>query len=77
MRTLDFSPRSAAADLRLAFLVVASEGVTGRAELAKALHLLSEFPIAGVVLNRAAVTTPNYDYGYYSDAGKGASDKGA
>jgi protein-tyrosine kinase len=60
-----------------AILVVASEGVTGRAELAKALHLLSEFPIAGVVLNRAAVTAPNYDYGYYSDAGKGAGDKGA
>jgi protein-tyrosine kinase len=60
-----------------ALLVVASEGLTGRADLAKALHLLSEFPIAGVVLNRAAVTTPNYDYGYDSDADKGASDKGA
>jgi hypothetical protein len=43
---------------------VASEGLTGRAELAKALHLLSEFPIAGVVLNRAAESTPGYDYGY-------------
>jgi protein-tyrosine kinase len=56
-----------------AILVVASEGLTGRSDLAKALHLLSEFPIAGLVLNRAAVTTPNYDYGYDSDADKGAS----
>ncbi|MEA3150917.1 MAG: protein-tyrosine kinase [Gammaproteobacteria bacterium] len=47
-----------------AFLVVASEGLTARADLAKALDLLSEFPIAGVVLNRAAETTPGYDYGY-------------
>jgi Mrp family chromosome partitioning ATPase len=60
-----------------AVLVVASEGVTGRSDLAKALHLLSEFPIAGVVLNRAAVTTPSYDYGYDFDAEKGGSDKGA
>ena len=60
----------------LAVLVVASEGLTGRSDLAKALHLLSEFPIAGVVLNRAAETTPGYDYGYDSDADKGASDKG-
>jgi protein-tyrosine kinase len=47
-----------------ALLVVASEGLTNRAELAKALDLLSEFPIAGVVLNRAAETTPDYNYGY-------------
>jgi protein-tyrosine kinase len=47
-----------------AILVVASEGFTGRADLAKSLQLLSEFNIAGVVLNRAADTTPGYEYGY-------------
>ena len=47
-----------------AVLLVASEGVTGRAEFAKALDVLSEFPIAGVALNRAAETTPGYDYRY-------------
>jgi protein-tyrosine kinase len=47
-----------------AILVVASEGQTARADLDKALNLLSEFPIAGVVLNRAAETTRGYDYGY-------------
>ena len=47
-----------------AVLVVASEGMTGRADLAKALHVLSEFPIAGVVLNRATESTPGYDYAY-------------
>jgi protein-tyrosine kinase len=47
-----------------AVLLVVSEGVTGRAEFAKALDVLSEFPIAGVALNRAAETTPGYDYGY-------------
>jgi protein-tyrosine kinase len=57
-----------------AILVVASEGVTGRSDLAKALHILSEFPIAGVVLNRAAETTPGYDYGYDAAADKGMSD---
>jgi len=61
-----------------AVLVVASEGVTGRADLAKALHVLSDFPIAGLVLNRAEETTPGYDYGYGygSDEDKGASGKG-
>jgi Mrp family chromosome partitioning ATPase len=47
-----------------AVLVVASEGMTGRADLAKALHLLAEFPIAGMVLNRATESTPGYDYAY-------------
>jgi protein-tyrosine kinase len=47
-----------------AVLLVVSEGVTGRAEFAKALDVLSEFPIAGVALNRAAETTPGYDYRY-------------
>jgi protein-tyrosine kinase len=57
-----------------ALLVVASEGTTGREELSRALSLLSEFPIAGVVLNRAAESTAGYDYRYYSDADKGTSD---
>ena len=60
-----------------AFMVVASEGTTGRAELAKALNLLQDFPIAGVVLNRAVEATQGYDYGYDSDEVKGASDKRA
>jgi protein-tyrosine kinase len=60
-----------------AFLVVASEGTTGRAEVAKALNLLSEFPIAGVVLNRAVEATHGYDYGYDPDVDKGAGDKRA
>jgi protein-tyrosine kinase len=47
-----------------AVLVVASAGFTGRADLSKALQLLSEFNIAGVVLNRAADSTPGYEYGY-------------
>jgi Mrp family chromosome partitioning ATPase len=47
-----------------AILLVASEGVTGRANFTKALDVLSEFPIAGVALNRAAGTTRGYDYGY-------------
>ena len=57
-------------------LVVASEGLTGRAELAKALHLLSEFPIAGVVLNRAAESTPGYDYSYSAGSAENAPDVG-
>jgi protein-tyrosine kinase len=57
-----------------AVLVVASEGFTGRSDLAKALHVLAEFPIAGVVLNRAAETTPGYDYGYEYGYARGASD---
>jgi Mrp family chromosome partitioning ATPase len=59
-----------------AVLVVASEGLTGRAELAKALHVLSEFPIAGVVLNRAAESTPGYDYGYSGGTAENPGDKG-
>jgi len=59
-----------------AVLVVASEGLTSKAGLAKALDLLSEFRIAGVVLNRTIETVPDYNYGYYSDDPKGAADKG-
>lgn len=57
-----------------AVLVVASEGFTAREDLAKALELLSEFTVAGVVLNRAVDSTPGYDYGYdYEDKGKKGS----
>ncbi len=60
-----------------AMLVVASEGLTGRAELAKALHLLSEFPIAGVVLNRAAESAPRcMTYGYSAGSAENAPDVG-
>jgi capsular exopolysaccharide synthesis family protein len=51
-----------------AVLVVASEGFTNRSELAKALDLLSEFPLAGVVLNRAADASLDYNYAYESES---------
>jgi protein-tyrosine kinase len=57
-----------------ALLVVASESRTKRGDLEKALSLLSEFPIAGVVLNRAAISSADYNYGYGYDA---ESDSGA
>jgi protein-tyrosine kinase len=60
-----------------AVLVVASEGLTSKSGFAKALDLLSEFRIAGVVLNRTIETVPNYNYGYDSDDPKGATGKGA
>jgi protein-tyrosine kinase len=52
-----------------AVLLVASEGLTGRANFTRALDILSEFPIAGVVLNRAGETTPGYEYSYEVDEG--------
>jgi protein-tyrosine kinase len=60
-----------------AVLVVASEGLTSKSGLAKALDLLSEFRIAGVVLNRTIETVQDYNYGYYTDDPKGAADKEA
>ncbi|MDP9009204.1 MAG: CpsD/CapB family tyrosine-protein kinase [Pseudomonadota bacterium] len=57
-----------------AMLIVASEGLTSRSELTKALNLLSEFTIAGVVLNQATDTTAEYSYGYTYE---GASDSRA
>jgi capsular exopolysaccharide synthesis family protein len=47
-----------------ALLVVASEGTTDREDLQKALQLLAEFPIAGVVINRSAESSLGYNYGY-------------
>jgi protein-tyrosine kinase len=60
-----------------ATLVVASEEFTGRSQLQKALSLLSDFTVAGVVLNRAVETAPAYDYAYkyQSEEGQDASDK--
>jgi Mrp family chromosome partitioning ATPase len=47
-----------------ALLVVASVGKTGRTDLQKAVELLSEFPLAGLVLNRSVEQSANYAYGY-------------
>jgi protein-tyrosine kinase len=57
-----------------AVLVVASEGMTNRSELEKALNLLSEFPVAGVVLNRAAKSTPDYNYAYEAESESNRSE---
>lgn len=58
-----------------AVLVVASQGVTNRADLTKALHLLSEFTIAGVVLNRADDAGPGYEYAYDQESPPRSSAK--
>jgi protein-tyrosine kinase len=59
-----------------ATLLVASEGHTGRAELQKALSLLADFSVAGVVLNRAVETAPAYDYAYaYQSVEEHSADK--
>jgi protein-tyrosine kinase len=47
-----------------ALLVVVAEGHTSRADLDRALGLVSEFPIAGLILNRAIETGLNYGYEY-------------
>ena len=60
-----------------AILVVASEGLTSQAGFTKALDLLSEFQIAGVVLNRTIETVPNYNYGYDLEYPRGSTGKGA
>jgi Mrp family chromosome partitioning ATPase len=48
--------------LDVIFLVV-SEGVTRRDALARALHLLSDFPVEGVIMNRSS---ENFSGDYYS-----------
>jgi protein-tyrosine kinase len=51
-----------------ALVLVASEGITPRADLEKASELLADFPIAGVVLNRSMDASQKYGYGYgYGD----------
>lgn len=47
-----------------AMLLVVGEGRTERAALGKALELLKDCTIAGMVLNCAIETTSPYDYGY-------------
>ncbi len=59
-----------------AVLVVASEGSTSRSELEKALQLVSEFPVAGVVLNRASETSADYNYAYEADPGATRAERG-
>jgi len=46
-----------------AMLLVVAEGTTDRAAMSKAVELLSEFPMAGLVLNRA-VEAQAHGYGY-------------
>ena len=57
-----------------ALLVVAAEGQTHRADLDKALGLLTEFPIAGLVLNRAIESGATYGYGYGYGYGHGSDE---
>jgi protein-tyrosine kinase len=47
-----------------ALLLVASEGVTTRASFRRAVELLSDFPVAGLVLNRSTEADQTYGYGY-------------
>jgi capsular exopolysaccharide synthesis family protein len=47
-----------------AIVMVASEGITPRADLQRASELLSDFPVAGVVLNRSTAASQMYGYGY-------------
>jgi|SRR5579863_5983946 len=47
-----------------AMLLVVSQGVTPITEMHKAIELLSGFPVAGVVLNRATEGGRKYAYGY-------------
>jgi protein-tyrosine kinase len=51
-----------------ALVLVASEGVTPRADLQKASELLADFQLAGLVLNRSSDASAQYGYGYgYGD----------
>ena len=45
-------------------LVVASEGITPISQINKALDLVKEFPLAGLVLNRSTEVDRRYAYGY-------------
>lgn len=49
-----------------AMLVVATESRTDRTALNKALELLKDYTIAGLVLNRSTAASREYDYGYAS-----------
>jgi protein-tyrosine kinase len=56
-----------------ALVLVVSEGITPIAEMHKAVDLISGFPIAGVVLNRASSGGRKYAYGYGYGGGSGKS----
>jgi capsular exopolysaccharide synthesis family protein len=47
-----------------AMVLVASEGVTPRADLQRASEMLAEFQVAGLVLNRSTDSSNKYRYGY-------------
>lgn len=51
-----------------ALLLVVAEGKTDRGSLEKATELLSEFQLAGMVLNQSRDITEHYSYGYGYDA---------
>jgi protein-tyrosine kinase len=52
-----------------AILMVAAQGRTERADIEKAMGLLTDFPIAGLVLNRSTEAAHYYGDGYGSDYG--------
>jgi protein-tyrosine kinase len=47
-----------------AMVLVASEGVTPRADLLRASEMLADFQVAGLVLNRSTESSNKYRYGY-------------
>jgi protein-tyrosine kinase len=55
-----------------ALVLVASEGITPRADLQKACQMLADFPIAGLVLNRSHDSSQAYGYGYGYGSGGGS-----
>ena len=54
-----------------AILLVVAEGKTDRAGLQKATELLSEFQLAGLVLNHSTEKNGSYSYGYGANYGPG------
>lgn len=52
-----------------ALLLVTAEGFTDRKDLQKATELLSEFSLAGIVLNRSTERSASYSYGYGANYG--------
>jgi capsular exopolysaccharide synthesis family protein len=53
-----------------ALVLVASEGLTPRADLQKASELLADFTVAGLVLNRSSEESQKYGYGYGYGGGR-------
>jgi Mrp family chromosome partitioning ATPase len=54
-----------------ALMLVASEGATPRADMLKALDLMRDFQVAGIVLNRSTEIGRKYAYGYGGGYGAG------